>query len=53
SEKAMSEHFKLKGRWNKPLITRDIMIMIGVLLGGLMMVYKQFKSQMTEEVHHE
>nr|AJD23397.1 polyprotein [Japanese yam mosaic virus] len=53
SEKAMSEHFKLKGRWNRSLITRDIMIMIGVLLGGLAMVYKQFKGQMTDEVYHE
>nr|BAA36278.1 polyprotein [Japanese yam mosaic virus] len=53
SEKAMSEHFKLKGRWNKSPITRDVMIMIGVLLGGLMMVYKQFKTYMSEEVYHE
>nr|AIT13016.1 polyprotein [Japanese yam mosaic virus] len=53
SEKEMSEHFKLKGRWNKSLITRDIMVMVGVLVGGVIMVYKQFTSQMKEDVFHE
>nr|AJD23401.1 polyprotein [Japanese yam mosaic virus] len=53
SEREMSDHFKLKGRWNKSLITRDIMVMIGVLVGGVVMVYNHFKSQMSEEVHHE
>nr|AYC81457.1 polyprotein [Binary vector pLX-TuMV] len=49
----MSKFLKLKGKWNKTLITRDVLVLCGVLGGGLWMVIQHLRSKMSEPVTHE
>lgn len=53
SESELAKHLKLKGYWNKSLITRDIIIMLGVIGGGCWMAYSYFTEKFSEEVSHE
>nr|BCD42131.1 polyprotein [Turnip mosaic virus] len=49
----MSKFLKLKGKWNKTLITRDVLVLCGVLGGGLWMVVQHLRSKISEPVTHE
>nr|BBA07350.1 polyprotein [Turnip mosaic virus] len=49
----MSKFLKLKGKWNKTLITRDVLVICGVLGGGVWMVLQSLQSGVTEPVIHE
>nr|BCY26863.1 polyprotein [Turnip mosaic virus] len=49
----MSKFLKLKGKWNKTLITRDVLVLCGVLGGGLWMVFQHLRLKISEPVTHE
>nr|ADP00834.1 polyprotein [Turnip mosaic virus] len=49
----MSKFLKLKGKWNKTLITRDVLVICGVLGGGIWMIIQRLQSPKTEPVVHE
>ncbi|QIJ96720.1 polyprotein [Polygonatum kingianum virus 2] len=53
SEAQMAQHLKLKGKWNRSLITRDILVMLGVVVGGVWMIYETFASNFKEVVEHQ
>ncbi|QVN46485.1 polyprotein [Polygonatum kingianum virus 5] len=53
SDLDMAKHLKLKGRWDKGLITRDILIMAGVAIGGIWMVYEAFSEKFKEVVVYQ
>nr|WJO19128.1 polyprotein [Pecan mosaic-associated virus] len=50
SKEEVSAYFGLKGRWNKPLIARDIIVTLGVFLGGSWMIYEWFKEQWSDTI---
>nr|NP_871733.1 6K2 [Papaya leaf distortion mosaic virus] len=52
SRQEISKFLNLRGKWNKSLITRDILVLLGVTIGGFWMIWDKFKSNI-EEVHHE
>ncbi|AWA45285.1 polyprotein [Thladiantha dubia mosaic virus] len=52
SSSGISQYLGLKGKWNKSLITRDILILLGVTIGGFWMLWDKFKSNI-EGVQHE
>ncbi|AAM19343.1 polyprotein [Cocksfoot streak virus] len=49
----LSTALGLKGRWDGSLITRDIIVLGCVLIGGLLMVCEFFKWKKNEPVHHQ
>ncbi|QVN46486.1 polyprotein [Polygonatnum kingianum mottle virus] len=53
SEEDIVRTLKLKGTWNKSLITRDVIVLAGVLGGGAWMLYTHFKEQFLEPVYHQ
>nr|BAM99211.1 polyprotein [Turnip mosaic virus] len=53
SASEMSSFLKLRGKWNKALITRDVLVLCGVLGGGIWMIFQHLKSSMAEPVVHE
>nr|UVT84829.1 polyprotein [Papaya leaf distortion mosaic virus] len=52
SRQEVSKFLNLRGKWNKSLITRDILVLLGVTIGGFWMIWDKFKSNI-EDVHHE
>nr|AUF72923.2 polyprotein [Papaya leaf distortion mosaic virus] len=48
----ISKFLNLKGKWNKSLITRDILVLLGVAIGGFWMIWDRFKHNI-EDVNHE
>ncbi|AAC55552.1 putative 6K2 protein, partial [Yam mosaic virus] len=52
SENEMSKYLGLKGRWNKQLLTKDILVMIAVFGGGVWMAYEYLVKSM-ETVKHQ
>nr|YP_009259517.1 6K2 protein [Wild onion symptomless virus] len=50
---SVSKFFNLKGRWNASLITRDILILAGILSGGIWMILQHFSTSFKDVVHHE
>ncbi len=44
SEVEMSKHLRLKGHWNKSLITTDTIVAGTVFIGGVWMLYTHFKD---------
>nr|QEM20992.1 polyprotein [Catharanthus mosaic virus] len=54
SEEEISKALRLKGRWNKSLLSKDIIVLLCVLGGGVFMIYDSFKSEASNsDVHHE
>nr|YP_007969889.1 6K2 [Donkey orchid virus A] len=49
----VSEFLELKGVWNYSLITKDLLICGGVLIGGMYMAYSCFTQAVGEVVHHQ
>nr|BCD42099.1 polyprotein [Turnip mosaic virus] len=49
----MSKFLRLKGKWNKTLITRDVLVICGVLGGGLWMIIQHLRTKISEPVTHE
>nr|BCY26845.1 polyprotein [Turnip mosaic virus] len=49
----MSKFLKLKGKWNKTLITRDVLVICGVLGGGIWMIIQHLRTKISEPVTHE
>nr|AFJ92907.2 polyprotein [Narcissus yellow stripe virus] len=49
----VSKCLGMKGRWNASLITRDVLVLAGVLGGGIWMLLSHFHSSANEVVHHE
>nr|UQS87546.1 polyprotein [Yam mosaic virus] len=52
SENEMSKYLGLKGRWNKQLLTQDILVMIAVFGGGMWMAYEYLVKSM-DTVQHQ
>nr|WOC29314.1 polyprotein [Mercurialis mosaic virus] len=53
STNQMSEHLQLKGRWNRNLISRDLIIVGGFAIGGVWMLYEHFKKKFEEVVYYQ
>ncbi|UTQ50671.1 MAG: polyprotein [Rumex potyvirus 1] len=53
SKEALSRHLRLKGVWNKSLITRDVIVMGGVFVGGIYLIYESFKDGVMQKVKHQ
>ncbi|ARF07717.1 polyprotein [Endive necrotic mosaic virus] len=49
----ISKALGLKGKWNASLITRDVIVLGGVALGGAYMIYTWFKQKFNEPVTHQ
>nr|YP_529495.1 6K2 protein [Konjac mosaic virus] len=53
SSNAVSEVLNLKGKWNKSLMTCDLIVTAAVAIGGGYMIVKWFRDRMTEKVVHQ
>nr|QEM20990.1 polyprotein [Catharanthus mosaic virus] len=54
SEDEISKALRLKGRWNKSLMCKDIIVLLCVLGGGAFMIYDSFKREADQVcVQHE
>ncbi|ATY46581.1 polyprotein [African eggplant mosaic virus] len=53
SKEEIGKHLKLKGVWNKNLLTRDVLIGAGVACGGAWMIYQIVMDYLTEKVEHQ
>nr|YP_006395344.1 6K2 protein [Pennisetum mosaic virus] len=49
----ISECLQLQGRWNAPLIQRDLMIAAGVFAGGGLMLWFMFLRWARQDVTHQ
>nr|WBO26432.1 polyprotein [Amazon lily mosaic virus] len=52
SGQELAKAMRLKGIWRRKMLTRDIIVTSGVLIGGACMLYKWFVGEMTE-THHQ
>nr|ATN39852.1 polyprotein [Peanut mottle virus] len=53
SKNELSKRLGLKGRWNKSLVTNDLLVCGMVLFGGVWMVWEYAKSAMNEPVRYQ
>nr|WDS52206.2 MAG: polyprotein [Konjac mosaic virus] len=53
SSNAVSEVLNLKGKWNRSLMTCDLIVTAAVAIGGGYMIVKWFRDRMTEKVIHQ
>nr|BBE01238.1 polyprotein [Narcissus yellow stripe virus] len=53
SKHEVSKCLGIKGRWNASLITRDVLVLAGVLGGGVWMLLTHYSKSANELVHHE
>nr|WGV46811.1 polyprotein [Aconitum potyvirus 2] len=53
SAEGVSKQLKLKGHWNKSLITKDLLVAGFTLFGGLWMLYNHFKRAATTLVEFQ
>ncbi|CAJ43612.1 polyprotein [Narcissus yellow stripe virus] len=53
SKHDISKCLGIKGRWNSSLITRDVLVLAGVLGGGIWMLLSHYLKSANELVHHE
>nr|YP_009509103.1 6K2 [Daphne virus Y] len=44
---------ELEGRWNGSLMTKDILIVGSILVGGCWMIYESFTERMNEKVSYQ
>nr|NP_734314.1 6K2 protein [Sweet potato feathery mottle virus] len=50
---SLSKHLRLKGVWNKSVITQDLFILAGVFAGGLWMIMAGLKESFDQTVQHQ
>nr|YP_009667066.1 6K2 [Iris mild mosaic virus] len=43
----------LQGKWNGTLLTRDILVCLGAVGGGIWLLYQYLKDFMSEAVNHQ
>nr|YP_001552417.1 6K2 [Tobacco vein banding mosaic virus] len=53
SKDEIATALKLKSRWNKSLITRDLLVCFGVAAGGAWMIYQYLMNKCNEVVEHQ
>ncbi|WPR15555.1 polyprotein [Lily virus A] len=53
SSEDMSRHLRLKGHWNKSVLTHDVMICGAVLVGGFWMLGSHYASKCSEVVRFQ
>nr|AFO59882.1 polyprotein [Tobacco vein banding mosaic virus] len=53
SKDEIAAALKLKSRWNKSLITRDLLVCFGVAAGGAWMIYQYLMDRCNEVVEHQ
>ncbi|ADT71770.1 polyprotein [Potyvirus apii] len=53
STHGISKVLQLQGRWNKSVITKDLIVVGGILLGGSYMIYTWFRESFAMEVYHQ
>nr|APZ75429.1 polyprotein [Jasmine virus T] len=53
SKNDMAKHLSLQGMWKKNLITRDVLILLGVVSGSAWMLYELFRARTNEAVHFQ
>ncbi|UYO37323.1 polyprotein [Paris potyvirus 3] len=53
SMEAVSKGLRLRGKWNKSLVTNDIVIGLSVLIGGAWMILKHFYEARNDGVYHQ
>nr|QED45059.1 polyprotein [Leek yellow stripe virus] len=53
SENEMSEFLKLKGRWNKSVIIKDIVLAGVTVVGGALMIYEYVKGKLEEPMDYQ
>nr|QED45068.1 polyprotein [Leek yellow stripe virus] len=53
SENEMSEFLKLKGRWNKSVIVKDIVLAGVTVIGGALMMYEYVKGKLEEPMDYQ
>nr|QED45123.1 polyprotein [Leek yellow stripe virus] len=53
SENEMSEFLKLKGRWNKSVIIKDIVLAGVTVVGGALMIFEYVKGKLEEPMDYQ
>nr|QYA72446.1 polyprotein [Tamarillo fruit ring virus] len=53
SKEEIGKHLKLKGVWNRNLLTRDVLIGAGVACGGAWLIYQYVYDLFNEHVSHQ
>nr|YP_006423990.1 6K2 protein [Chilli ringspot virus] len=53
SKEGVSKALKLKSRWNKSLLTRDVLVCAGVAVGGVWLLYQYLVDQFKAPVSHQ
>nr|AWJ64346.1 MAG: polyprotein [Potyvirus sp.] len=53
SNNEISSILGLKGRWNKTLITQDLLLLGGLFIGGVWMAYEMFSHNFQKKVCHQ
>nr|AKM12625.1 polyprotein [Leek yellow stripe virus] len=53
SENEMSDFLKLKGRWNKSVIMKDIVLASVTAVGGVLMIYEYVKGKLNEPMEYQ
>nr|YP_009221988.1 6K2 protein [Jasmine virus T] len=53
SKSGMAKHLSLQGMWKKNLITRDVLVLLGVVGGSAWMLYELFRARTNEAVHFQ
>nr|AZL49326.1 polyprotein [Henbane mosaic virus] len=53
SKEELSKFLGLKGKWNKTLVTKDILVCLGVAGGAAWMAYEYFKTEVNDDVAHQ
>nr|QZQ78993.1 polyprotein [Carrot virus Y] len=44
---------QLKGRWNKSIITKDLIVLCGISMGGAYLIYTWFTENFNKTVYHQ
>nr|YP_009310045.1 6K2 [Euphorbia ringspot virus] len=53
SKDSVAKNLELKGRWNRSLITKDLLVIGGIICGGAWMLYEHLVAKMQCEVQHQ
>nr|NP_734098.1 6K2 protein [Leek yellow stripe virus] len=53
SENEMSDFLGLKGRWNKSVIIKDIVLASVTAVGGVLMMYEYVKGKLEEPMDYQ
>nr|YP_001936192.1 6K2 [Algerian watermelon mosaic virus] len=52
-KKHITEQLGLKGIWNKSLMCKDALVSGLVFLGGLVILWQNYKEKMLSKVYHQ